>query len=138
MRPDREWLIVDELYVPANADSVCLPVCGWLAGISATVRTFDDWVRPRSDNPDLDGIIRVEITDCNDSALYGRFTIPVGRGYHKGGVLLPEPIPDMNSAFPYFLRFRDRPPALHVFKLGCCINSEDSMSYREENVWRAA
>lgn len=135
--PDREWLAIDEQVVPANCDRYYLTPGGWLAGISATVRTFDGWERNRSDRADLDGIVRVEVTDPDDVGLYGRFVIPIATGYHKGGVLFPELLPNLNSAFPYVLRFLDKPPALRVFQIACWLNSNETMEYREQHTWKA-
>lgn len=134
---DREALAVDTLQVPANCDRLYLYAGGYLVGVSATVKTLDGWNRPRSKNASLDGSVRVEIVNYDDTAVVGRFIIPIGWGFHKGGVMLPEPVINLNTACPYILKFLDKPPALIVHQIACWENTPQFMLYREEHIWKA-
>ncbi|HEX4661891.1 MAG TPA: hypothetical protein VH307_31230 [Streptosporangiaceae bacterium] len=109
----RHSLIVDEKYVTVNSALCYLPVGGWLAGVGVAVESLVGWEYNLNDY----GVVRAEITDVDGSGLYGEFVIRIGYGFHQGGILFPEPIPNMNAAQPYVLRFLDKPPALKVFSI---------------------
>lgn len=134
---DREWLVVEQDRAPVNCDKWALRPGGYLTAVSAEVESVDGWTSPRSERADLDGILRVKLTNWEESALYGRFMIPFGQGFHKGGVLLPEPLPNFNSAVPYVLHFIDKPPALRIFTVSCWTNPAETMRYRD-HAWEAA
>lgn len=77
-----------------------IPPGGWLAAI--LVRKLD---YPHKD-------LQFELTDYDGSALYASFT--VDQLLNCGGIMLPEPIPNVNAACPYVLKIPAGCPALEI------------------------
>jgi len=59
--------------------------------------------------------LHFEITDEDQIGLYGEFTVP--RQLTCGGIMLPEPIPNMNSAYGYWLKLPRKFPKLEIISI---------------------
>lgn len=86
-------------YPAADGARVDLPPGGWLQGVL---------VRPL----DRHSGIRCELTDSNLVGLWGQFTVPSYMTQH--GMMLDEPVPNMNSSCPYVLRILGPHPAVEI------------------------
>lgn len=98
-------LHLTQFVVRAEYDTFYLPPTGHLCDVLVETNLAGPWYK---------NDVRCEITDCDQIGLFADFTIPSGSGYHCGGVRFKEPVPNVNSATPYVLRFLDEHPDVRV------------------------
>jgi hypothetical protein len=106
-----------EFRLPAGISKYTLRPGGWLIAVMAEIDTTKPaWHEGLGEKYESE----VEITDYSGGrALYGKFTIWHGRGFHKGGIVFDEPLPNIDTANPYVLETREFTPPLIVHSLGC-------------------
>ena len=94
---------------PANESFIVIVPTGKLVAVLAEIdwTKLDTWKRDD---------IQCEIT--NDYALFAEFTIPAATGYDQGGIRFQEPLPNINTRFPYTLAVKSPHPYLNITIIG--------------------
>jgi hypothetical protein len=113
---DRAHLRIDR--VSEKYDSFTLAPGGWLIAVTVQLdRGRPDFTWP--DGMDRNEPLHVEIIDANGAALYGSFNIDCHMGYDQGGIVFEEPMPNVNTACPYWVQFKGAHPPVLVYSLNC-------------------
>lgn len=117
---DRSRMHVKRYYITAAQSSIVyLSPGGFLIGVAAEVNgrfsgTVPDHVKlVLSTWPYRKDVLTV---------MHAEFTIPVGFGFHDGGVLLPEPLEDYNSATPYVVTTENHPDLI-ITQVSCWLKA---------------
>jgi hypothetical protein len=118
MEMDPQYTTIDTVYAIGRTNMITLPVGGYLVAVSAEVDLHAGW----PGYVDRENNIRAEITNWDEVALYGDFEIAHVYGFHKGGVLFPEPLPNVNSACPYVVKLSDNAPPLRIHAVHCGVS----------------
>lgn len=100
-----DTLKMTQQFLAAEYDEFCMAAGGWLCDVLVETNVDSMWYK---------NDVRCELTDTDSFALYGQFTINAGSGYHCGGIRLAEPLPNMDTRFPYVLRLLDEHPRVRI------------------------
>lgn len=115
---DHDWMWSDINHIKGSYDSYPLPVGGFLVAVTLEMKWTEDFKWSKLDEQfQLDGMLWYEITDPDGVALYSKIGVPYGSGFHKGGKLMDEPLPNLNSAQPYMLHLPKYGPDIIVTTL---------------------
>lgn len=136
-RLDRDALFTEEFFLieshlmPSDGgkrfDYLNVPVTGgYIIAVSGEVGNLNEY--NWRNNPDPKGGLTFGLWDSGSRATawqsyheFARFTIPFGSGFHRGGIYLETPLPNMNSAASYMLRIPGFTPLPDVkFTLVVC------------------
>lgn len=113
--PDFTTLYTDDFFLEeSEASALVLYVSGYIVGVTAEV------IRPANvtDEYITGQVWQHSYRDADQDKQVGEFRIPYGWGYHKGGLLLPRPAPNMNSACPYILKLTQH-PKMRITQISC-------------------
>jgi hypothetical protein len=108
MTPDYEAVHVDRYNMGGEYTEYMIPPTGFLAAVGVMLLDYGSSPEPMD----------FEITGPDHVALFGKFTVHTELGFHKGGVMFPEPIPNMNVAVPYILVAPSGHPRLEITTVG--------------------
>lgn len=116
---DYDWMFSEVEYFDGTYDRVHLRPGGFIAGlcIEVNMKRADEkgwtWNKLPQENQ-ASGELHYELTDINQQSLYGKFVVPYGMGFHRGGQMMRAPLPNLNSACPYILELQRGGPDIIV------------------------
>lgn len=116
-QPDLTLAHTDRFRVPNGYDTWVLTPRGFLYSVTAEIDITDGWPEytPRDEN------LKFKITDCPPyvNMIQGEFEIAHLYGYHQGGIIFPRPLPNFNTARPYYLHIPANCPPIWIYTLNC-------------------